>query len=139
MTRLVCVRPGHHQRKNAKQTRHGLCDAFVRCDQINENINSKKQRVTHTVTRSVCVGRPGTINAKTQNKRVTDHVTRLFVVNKISENSNSTKKRVTQTVTGLVCVGHSGASDVQTRIKRVMDHVTCLFFVNTLLRTVAAK
>jgi hypothetical protein len=49
------------------------------CEQINENSNNKKKRVTQTVTRLVCGGRSGTINAETPKKRVTDYVTRLFL------------------------------------------------------------
>ena len=77
---------GHHQRKHAKETRFGPCDAFVRCQQINENSNSKKKRVTQTVTRFVRVGRSGASDAQTRNKRVTDHVTRLFRVTLFSSN-----------------------------------------------------
>ena len=50
------------------------------CEQINENSNNKKKRVTQTVTRLVCDERTETIDAQSRDKRVTVHVTRLFVV-----------------------------------------------------------
>ena len=94
VTRLVCVgRSGASDKKNANQSRHGPCDAFVGRDQIIENSNRKNKRVTQTVTRLVCVGRSGARDAQTRIKRVTDHVTRLFVADKIFRKASRKQTR----------------------------------------------